>query len=317
MPQTRAHMGWLQKIGLLFVAWLGVLPTIILLEGCGEGYKIIDEGYDVRGIGIVSDTTAMLAVQYWEQFEDDCCYPGGRGDGYNDKGWGLKLVDVRKTQVYWQSTIKDGSFRSAGQIEDSAMLFYSGASENNVVMWSWKVGEFDPVSHPLIWTSEPFDFYEVKPWKNGLLLAHSRLWSFFNDPLVLIDTGNGSLERYYPSGEDAWILTCNDVQWNHLGGLCLKRMNDICDYVLLREGLDTLGVMNYSHECIEGHVSFYGDFFGLFNNPDYMINPYPSKEADISIFRVNIDGSIHDESSFWIHYTRRGFVDSLGTVVGY
>ena len=58
MPQTRAHMGWLQKIGLLFVAWLGVLPTIILLEGCGEGYKIIDEGYDVRGIGIVSDTTA-------------------------------------------------------------------------------------------------------------------------------------------------------------------------------------------------------------------------------------------------------------------
>lgn len=288
-----------------------------LFQGCGEGYKIIDEGYSVLGVGVVSDTTAVLAVRYFEQYEDDCCYPGGRADGYNYKGWGLKLVDVRYHHIYWEATTKDQGDFFATQLTDSTMCFIRTSLQGNVLLWLWKAGQDHLAHYQLTWVSEPIDFKSLKPWKDGLLIASGELWSYFNKPLVLIDTARGTIKRFYPDGVDSWILSCEDVKWNHLGGLCLKRMNDTCDYSLLLEDKKTLGNISYKQECPDGYVSFYGDFFGLQNNTFIMNNPYPSKDANVGLFRVFVTGSIAEQPSFWINNSRDGFLDSLGNVVGY
>jgi len=82
----------------------------------------------------------------------------------------------------------------------------------------------------------------VRPWKDGLLLAHQ---SGNNNPYALLDTVAGTMELWQPSADFEWLNECMDYKWSRIGGLCLKRISDTPDtsgFVLLKNGFDTLAM---------------------------------------------------------------------------
>ncbi len=293
-----------------FIAILTCCLLLTILQGCGEGYKIIDEGYDVKGIGVVSDTTALLAVRYWEQFEDDCCYPGGRGDGYNYEGWGLKLVDVRFHHVYWEATTSDQGLFNADQLSDSMMVYSTGQQ-----LWFWKIGQSKPITVKLANGEIPIATRIIRPWSNGNILVYSAM-----RPRVyhIIDTLKKTINLWAPPTEYSWIDSSEDIKFENNKYYSLRLDALVCRVYVLADNADTLNTMTFEFKksCPYSTPYFVGGYVEVSQSIYSVDFSAPNRDAVYLIYPWNLETNSGNQK-FWIADSRRGFVNSNGTMVGY
>ncbi len=290
------------------LGWLLALGVVVSgLSGCG-GRETIDEGYDVKGMGFPSDTTAMLLVQYWEQFEERCCYPGGKSDGYDYLSLGLMLVDVRFQKVYWEAKVDIKTMGSGGgaqQWSDSTMLFKT--TQGN---WLWTVGQAKPKKLELAWETDSVDILDmqIRPWKGGVFLLNP------HSTRLSLDTADWTVRKWLPTDTEAWTDSCDDYRWFKGVGQCLMTTTKPCGYALLQEASDTLEKYEYTQGCSSlAYFSFRNQFIEL----DLFNSSYPVEGVSSAMIRMEGNENITRKPSFWLYYTNRGFVDSLGSIVGY
>ncbi len=281
--------------------WALFVLAVLLLFGCDfSSRKTIGSGYDVWQFGIVSDTTAMLAVRYWDQFEDNA------GDGYDYLGWGLMLVDVRYRHIYREDRMEDRGTMSAAQLTDSTMLLWSWEynSEKKYWMpdtfWFWKVGRIPSDSVQFNWSIEHInmDHARVLPWTDGKILAIS-------DSYVLLDTSAGIVSRWVPDTV-SWVNDCDDVQWNGDTFLCLTAGvgNDSNDVVVYSSAGDTLFHYTFPYSCSGTRsLQFYGDYI-VFAKSFFSCEgdtPFSYAEKAVFSFRDSLEPVfwMGDRAAFW------------------
>jgi hypothetical protein len=94
------------------------------------------------------------------------------------------------------------------------------------------------------WKYESFEL-RVRPWQSELVLVISRYMDSrggYGNEYALLDTVTGSIKLWQPAGEFEWLNGCDDAKWSLVGGLCLKELPDTLGFVLLKNGVDALGL---------------------------------------------------------------------------
>ena len=154
--------------------------------------------------------------------------------------------------------MEDRGTMSAAQLTDSTMLFLNWRLDQNIgnISWFWKVGQTPQDSVQLSWTTNyinMINYVKVVSWQDGKILAIS------GSSYALLDTSAGTISQWMPDSS-SWVNGCDDVQWSSLGGLCLKRLSDSCDFAILKEGKDTLSVHHSDGDCSASSIRFEGRY---------------------------------------------------------
>lgn len=225
MPQTRAHMGWLQKIGLLFVAWFGLLPTIILLEGCGSSETRMASP-SVSLLGILNDSTVVLRVTKnqetcEETLQGSSCYGNHAVNQY------VAVFALRSHLSLVQSLEIDTSYSLVTQLSESSFVFLNG---NGVLGYYNSLNNrFDEVAinwGPCKVTNKNL---RARIWKNEtILLSADRSNSADSQcNLIEVDILSKSMQPMQLTSEDKWLIDCDDFFFSSEidKPVCAKRSN--------------------------------------------------------------------------------------------
>ena len=205
-------------------------------EYLGEEPKLVESGSRKgEGFAMVSDTTALLAVYYYDRYE----WSSG-ADREDCTKMGMRLVDTRGTEYnYWEGLVD--SCRGRPHIEpigDSIVLFKYVNDNNQLNYFIWKVKE-KPILKKATWMNErlPIELnLLMRTWKNGKFLFK------YYDKFALLDTAANTItqitkeEAGWPDGvEDAQyfgddLMTLNFISENH------------CEFGIMRNLTDTAAV---------------------------------------------------------------------------
>jgi hypothetical protein len=246
--------------------------TLFLTTGCGDGFEYEETIHEIYGGGIISDTTVIFFEQYVDSYYKSKWIESVTD--YRNYEMNLVLADIRFEKIYWKKSVKNalynsnyGSFRV--QAIDSVLIFYATPYSNEkkyriaVVNMDEKFHQSDKIElkpKEIKFRGEAWEDRNnetFRPWKDGLLLAR-RVGA--SSPYALIDTAAGTMELWQPAGEYEWLNDgCSDFKWSRVGGLCLKEIPDTVGFVLLRNGVDTLGVRLYADESSWILPFFYGN----------------------------------------------------------
>ena len=239
--------------------WLCLLLLAITLQGCSgcaNGYEYMRTYNEIRGGGIVSDTTVVFLEVVIELWEYEGAFGSGGGNEHRLRELNLNLADIRFEKIYWSKKITpaDNYGHLGFYIIDSTLFFYtkkcvSYYNEKDCKIDRIAVVNMDDKFHrsekielkysEIELEGEGWEYRDnekVRPWKDGLILAYR------DGACALLDTAVGTMKLWQPSGEFEWLHECDDFKWSSVGGLCLKRQPDTLGFVLLRNGIDTLAV---------------------------------------------------------------------------
>jgi hypothetical protein len=228
----------------------------------------------------MSDSTALIircGTNYY--FTDGL----GGGERYDETGCHLLLVDIRFENIYWEKVLNGfiqfpGVIPSGFNVIDSTLFFYydecgSGLLEQKdcgikkiaTVHMDEKFlrSEKINIKYKKIelegegWSLHDENFLKIRHWRNGSLLAY-HAWDA--NPYALLDTAAGTMELWQPSGEFEWLNGCTDYKWSQTDGLCVIRKPDDTDFVLLKNGVDTLAVRHAYNENEWSLTAFNGNY---------------------------------------------------------
>ena len=165
--------------------WIAIALVVacICMWGCeylGEEPKLVESGSRKgEGFAMVSDTTALLAVYYYDRYE----WSSG-ADREDCTKMGMRLVDTRGTEYnYWEGLVD--SCRGRPHIEpigDSIVLFKYVNDNNQLNYFIWKVKE-KPILKKATWMNErlPIELnLLMRTWKNGKFL-----FKYYDHPAYL------------------------------------------------------------------------------------------------------------------------------------
>lgn len=221
--------------------WIAVALVVacICMWGCeylGEEPKLVESGSTKDGSFVmVSDTTALLAVHYYERYE----WSSG-ADRENCTKMGMRLVDTRGTEYnYWEGLIDSCSGLKIEPLSDSTVLFLGRNGNEWFEYYVWKIKE-NPVLKKAKWVNGrlPISLNAafMRTWKNGKFLFN------YYGKFALLDTAANTItqitkeEADWPDGvEDAQyfgddLMTLNFISENH------------CEFGIMRYQTDTVAV---------------------------------------------------------------------------
>jgi len=198
---------------------------------------LVDKGRNSEGVGIINDTLAMVAVVYWEDWEDSRL---GGGSRITETDWGLMLMNTHNGHIY--SEERAGSmykFRlGASPLEDSTMVSWDQSGN----FWFWKSGYPKPKPVKVRWTTSDSISYElIRPWKDGKFLVIGRK---DGTTYGILDTANGTIGKWIPTGDDVWLNGCVDARWDSAKreAICLIVGDDVHNLFVLKNLTDTLHI---------------------------------------------------------------------------
>ena len=211
----------------------------VSMWGCeylGEEPKLVESGSAKdESFVMVSDTTALLAVHYYERYE----WSSG-ADRENCTKMGMRLVDTRGTEHnYWEGLIDSCSGLKIEPLSDSTVLFLGRNGNEWFEYYVWKIKE-NPILKKAKWMNGrlPISLHAafMRIWKNGKFLFK------YYDKFALLDTAANTItqitkeEAGWPDGvEDAQyfgddLMTLNFISENH------------CEFGIRRNLTDTAAV---------------------------------------------------------------------------
>jgi hypothetical protein len=208
----------------------------------------IDRNDVVAGGAIMNDSMVILNT-YVKEEEFCSAFGAGGGTEYRTKECKLILADIRFKKVYWEKRMLDCDLR-LNSIQDSMLFFRNGINfaylnfedlrQTERIYLKSKKMEFEGGN----WKYESLTS-RIRPWQNGLVLVNSKYMDShgrYGNEYALLDTVTGIGKLWQPSGEFEWLNECMDAKWSSIGGLCLKEIPDTLGFVLLKNGVDTLGL---------------------------------------------------------------------------
>lgn len=217
----------------------GTVAAILAgLSGCNENEtRYLDSGVSKdNGFAMVSDTTAIFPVHYYDHLENKL------DDWEECTKMGIRLVDTRGSeQVYWEGLLDScESNPNIASIGDSTVLFWfwkSAITYEEQSYFIWKIGQ-DPVEKKALWTTEYADIYSsivaLRKWKDGLFLFKN------SSNFALLDTAENTLTKV--SKEEAgWPDSVQDAQYfdGNLMTVAFLPQNR-CSFAIVKNGADTL-----------------------------------------------------------------------------
>lgn len=232
--------------------------TCASMWGCehlGEEPKLVESGSTKDGSFVmVSDTTALLAVHYYERYE----WSSG-ADRENCTKMGMRLVDTRGTEYnYWEGLVD--SCRGRPHIEpigDSIVLFKYVNDNNQLNYFIWKVKE-KPILKKATWMNErlPIELnLLMRTWKNGKFLFK------YYDKFALLDTAANTITQITKE-EAGWPDGVEDAQYFGDDLMTIVLYPNKFSFSIVRNGLDTLSTFYEEppNDYDERHERFNGRY---------------------------------------------------------
>ncbi|MBR3669861.1 MAG: hypothetical protein IKN70_07650 [Fibrobacter sp.] len=230
----------------------------ICMWGCeylGEEPKLVESGSRKGdGFAMVSDTTALLAVYYYELYE----WSSG-ADRENCTKMGMRLVDTRGTEYnYWEGLVD--SCRGRPHIEpigDSIVLFKYVNDNNQLNYFIWKIKE-NPVQKKAAWVNGrlPIELnLSMRKWKEGKFLFK------YYDKFALLDTAANTITQITKE-EAGWPDDVNDAQYFGDDLMTIVLYPNKFSFSIVRNGLDTLSTFYEEppNDYDERHERFNGRY---------------------------------------------------------
>ena len=237
---------------------MALVVACICMWGCeylGEEPKLVESGSRKGdGFAMVSDTTALLAVYYYELYE----WSSG-ADRENCTKMGMRLVDTRGTEYnYWEGLVD--SCRGRPHIEpigDSIVLFKYVNDNNQLNYFIWKIKE-NPVQKKAAWVNGrlPIELnLSMRKWKEGKFLFK------YYDKFALLDTAANTITQITKE-EAGWPDDVNDAQYFGDDLMTIVLYPNKFSFSIVRNGLDTLSTFYEEppNDYDERHERFNGRY---------------------------------------------------------
>ena len=240
--------------------WIAIALVVacICMWGCeylGEEPKLVESGSRKgEGFAMVSDTTALLAVYYYELYE----WSSG-ADRENCTKMGMRLVDTRGTEYnYWEGLVD--SCRGRPHIEpigDSIVLFKYVNDNNQLNYFIWKIKE-NPVQKKAAWVNGrlPIELnLSMRKWKEGKFLFK------YYDKFALLDTAANTVTQITKE-EAGWPDDVDDAQYFGDDLMTIVLYPNKFSFSIVRNGLDTLSTFYEEppNDYDERHERFNGRY---------------------------------------------------------
>lgn len=242
----------------------------ICMWGCGEDVRFLESGSRKdRGFAMVSDTTALLAVHYYDHYEQ----------GYND--WeectkmGIRLVDTRGSEYcYWEGLVDFcGGNMKVEPLSDSTVFFMYGDRDEQLEYFIWEINE-NPVRKKAKWLNEHLPVSLNAPmrvWKNGKFLFN------YYGKFALLDTAANTISQI--SKEEAgWPDDVEDAQYFGDDMMTLNFISENhCEFGIMRNLMDTVAVHRED--------SCGGEFFSVRFNRKYINTGFSNFDGKYNVYR--------------------------------
>ncbi len=236
------------------LAVLAVAFACVCMWGCGEDVRFLESGSRKdRGFAMVSDTTALLAVHYYDHYEQ----------GYND--WeectkmGIRLVDTRGTEYcYWEGLVDFcGGNMKIEPLKDSTVFFMYGDRDEQLEYFIWKINE-NPVRKKAKWLNEHLPVSLNAPmrvWKNGKFLFN------YYGKFALLDTAANTISQITKE-EAGWPDDVEDAQYFGDDMMTIILYPNKLSFTIVRNDSDTLSTFyeKTPNDYDEINESFNGRF---------------------------------------------------------
>ena len=224
-------------------------------EYLGEEPKLVESGSAKdESFVMVSDTTALLAVHYYERYE----WSSG-ADREDCTKMGMRLVDTRGTEYnYWEGLVD--SCRGRPHIEpigDSIVLFKYVNDNNQLNYFIWKIKE-NPVQKKAAWVNGrlPIELnLSMRKWKEGKFLFK------YYDKFALLDTAANTITQITKE-EAGWPDDVDDAQYFGDDLMTIVLYPNKFSFSIVRNGLDTLSTFYEEppNDYDERHERFNGRY---------------------------------------------------------
>ena len=238
--------------------WIAIALVIacICMWGCeylGEEPKLVESGSTKDGSFVmVSDTTALLAVHYYERYE----WSSG-ADRENCTKMGMRLVDTRGTEYnYWEGLIDSCAGLKIEPLSDSTVLYLGRNGNEWFEYYVWKINE-NPVLKKAKWVNGRLPVTlnaSMRVWKNGKFLFK------YYDKFALLDTAANTVTQITKE-EAGWPDDVDDAQYFGDDLMTIVLYPNKFSFSIVRNGLDTLSTFyeeppndyDERHERFNGH----------------------------------------------------------------
>lgn len=224
-------------------------------EYLGEEPKLVESGSAKdESFVMVSDTTALLAVYYYELYE----WSSG-ADRENCTKMGMRLVDTRGTEYnYWEGLIDSCSGLKIEPLSDSTVLFLGRNGNEWFEYYVWKIKE-NPVLKRAKWVNGrlPISLHAafMRIWKNGKFLFK------YYDKFALLDTAANTITQITKE-EAGWPDDVDDAQYFGDDLMTIVLYPNKFSFSIVRNGLDTLSTFYEEppNDYDERHERFNGRY---------------------------------------------------------
>ena len=236
------------------LAVLAIAFACACMWGCGDDVRFLESGSRKdHGFAMVSDTTALLAVHYYDHYEQ----------GYND--WeectkmGIRLVDTRGTEYcYWEGLVDFcGGNMKVEPLKDSTVFFMYGDRDEQLEYFIWKINE-NPVRKKAKWLNEHLPVSLNAPmrvWKNGKFLFN------YYGKFALLDTVANTIMQIAKE-EAEWPDDVEDAQYFGDDLMTIILYPNKFSFAIVRNDSDTLSTFyeNAPNDYDEINERFNGPF---------------------------------------------------------
>ena len=251
----------------------------VCLWGCeylGEEPKLVESGSN-KGIGfaMVSDSTALLAVDYYERYERS-----SGADWRECVKKGIRLVGTKGVEInYWEGLVdcrgEIDPLSSIHPLGDSTVLFQLSDKKNEFIYYIWKVGQ-EPVEKKAVWNKYIDVFYGneiLRQWKEGKFLFK------YYDKFALLDTAANTITQITKE-EAGWPDSVQDAQYFKDDLMTLNFISEnYCEFGIMRNQTDTVAV-HREDSCEE-------EFYSTRFNGKYINAGYSNFEEKYNAYRKN------------------------------
>lgn len=188
------------------------------------------------GFAMVSDTTALLPLHYYDHFENDY------DDWEECTEMGLRLVGTRgREPKYWEGLTDlcagDQNFHfTIEPLGDSTVFFVYLDTDSVLAYFIWKV-EKEPVKKHAVWVSDYVDMNSsstiMRTWKGGKLLFKNY------EKFALLDTAENTITQVTKE-EAGWPDGVEDAQYFGDDLMTIVLYPNNFSYSIVRNGKDTI-----------------------------------------------------------------------------
>ena len=246
----------MNKFGLKkLLAVLAVAFACVCMWGCGDDVRFLESGSRKEGSFVmVSDTTALLAVYYYDHYERH-----SGADWEECTKMGMRLVDTRGTEYcYWEGLIDLCSGLKIEPLSDSTVLYLGRNGDEWFEYYFWKIKE-NPVLKKAKWENGrlPISLNAalMRTWKNGKFLFK------YYDKFALLDTAANIITQITKE-EAGWPDDVDDAQYFGDDLFTIVLYPNKFSFSIVRNGVDTLSTFYEEppNDYDERHERFNGRY---------------------------------------------------------